>query len=194
MVVEHQDIKQINIQLLGSSQQSLQYLIQKYCDNKLNHQQSSQNCQFIEYEKTNICVENKNKQVYFWNDFGFDHVEDKNLKLRLKNVHGVIFLYDINNYQHYLETCQRFFRVQILEELLKQKFSKVIIGIQQNQSEQRQVSNKEAQDFSLSTGAKLYELFQFQQINFDESFNYLIQEILRISNIEQKQKNQSLQI
>ncbi|KAL4450798.1 hypothetical protein ABPG74_011640 [Tetrahymena malaccensis] len=189
MVKQYQDIQQINIQFLGGSQQSLQYLILKYCDDRLDNQ-NSLNSQFIEYAKTNIQVENKNKQVYFWNDFGFDNVEDKNLKLRFQNVHGIIFVYDINNYQHFIETSQRFYKVQQVEQLLNKRFSKIMIGIQQNKSDQRQVSKIEAQEFSDSTGAKFYELFQFQQINFDESFNYLIEEILRINKIEYKQENQ----
>ncbi|KAL4495056.1 hypothetical protein ABPG72_015756 [Tetrahymena utriculariae] len=187
MVKQQQEIQNINIQLLGSSQQSLQYLTLKYCDDRLN-QQNSLNCQFIEYINTHICV------VYFWNDFGFDNIEDKNLKLRFQNVHGVIFMYDINNYQHFVEISQRFFRVQRVEQLLNKKFSKILIGIQQNESEQRQVSKKEAQEFSDSTGAKIYELFQFQQNNFDESLDYLIEEILRINQIEYKQQNHNKQL
>ena len=175
-------IKVYKIVLLGDNYSGTTCLIRRYIYNEYDPNKYSHNTQFFEKK---IISENGNKlSIQFWDIFNQQRYYSFN-RIYINNSHGIIFTYDITNRASFENAIQRLNRIK---EDFKEILVFALVGLKSD-SFYGEVRVLEARKFAQDNDMLFYLTSAKKNIEVENCFNGIINEIIRKEEIENENKN-----
>lgn len=162
----------VKIMILGESKIGKTSFINRYTNNvfRLNYISTIG----IDFQIKNIEIEEKNIKLQIWDTAGQECFKSLT-KNYFRNSHGFIIGYDITD-RNSFEAIDDWIRQ--IKEFRDCKNNIVIIGTKSDLEDERVVSTEEGRQLAKEHYTQFYETTAKDNINVNETFNYISQEIL----------------
>ena len=175
--------KTFKIVLIGDNYIGTTSLIRRYIYNDYDPNKYSYTTQL--YDKT-IILENGKKFLFqFWDIYNPEIYSSFN-KLYIRNSHGIILTYDITKRRSFLNINYRLNRI-------KEDFQGILlfalVGLKADLYEDEEVREEEARKFAEDNNMLFYLTSAKENIDVENCFNGIINEIVRKDEIENENKN-----
>ena len=175
--------KRYKIVLLGDNYIGTTCLIRRYIYNEYDPNKYSYTTQL--YDKT-IILENVKKFLFqFWDIYNQESYYSLN-KLYIRNSHGIILTYDITKRRSFENINYRLNRI-------KEDFQGILlfalVGLKIDSFYDEEVREEEARKFAEDNNMLFYLTSAKENIDVENCFNGIINEIVRKDEIENENKN-----
>ena len=175
--------KTFKIVLIGDNYIGTTSLIRRYIYNDYDPNKYSYTTQL--YDKT-IILENGKKLLFqFWDIYNQERYYSIN-KLYIRNSHGIILTYDITKRRSFGNINYRLDRI-------KEDFQGILlfalVGLKADLYEEEEVREEEARKFAEDNNMLFYLTSAKENIDVENCFNGIINEIVRKDEIENENKN-----
>ena len=175
--------KTFKIVLIGDNYIGTSSLIRRYIYNEYDPNKYSYITQF--FNKT-IILENGKKLLFqFWDIYNQERYYSIN-KLYIRNSHGIILTYDITKRRSFENINYRLNRI-------KEDFQGILlfalVGLKADLYEEEEVREEEARKFVEDNNILFYLTSAKENIDVENCFNGIINEIIRKDEIENENKN-----
>ncbi|KAJ5075479.1 ras-related protein rab-13 [Anaeramoeba ignava] len=147
------------------------FLITRYCDGIYNSSYGS--TIGVEFKIKNIYIQNRTIKLQIWYPY-LDRFRQSRTFL-YRGTSGYMLCYDITD-EYSFEFLKDF--LDEIENNGNSAAIKYLIGTKCECENQRKISKQKAQDFADQFGLKFYEVSSKENINVDESFNQMANDIL----------------
>jgi len=177
--------KRYKIVLLGDNYIGTICLIRRYIYNEYD---PSKYCNHNEFFEKKIISENgKEVSIQFWDIYNPEIYSSFN-RFFLKNSHGIIITYDITKRSSFESI---YYRLNGVKQCLEEIILFALVGLKIDLYEKEEVSEEEARKFAEDNNMLFYLTSAKENINVENCFNGIINEIIRKDEIENKNKNKN---
>ena len=178
----------IKIGLLGNSSVGKSCLIRRYIEDK--YEDNFITTIGVDYYEKNVEVNNTIIKLIIQDTTGEERFRSIS-KNYYKNVDGIIFVFDVTNYDSFIDGI-RYWLNECDNEI--GEFKKILVGNKIDLCENmRAISKEKIEVFAESKQIKYYEVSAKKGINVDIIFKELIESILRDLPKKNENKNKKLQ-
>ena len=175
--------KTFKIVLIGDNYIGTTSLIRRYIYNDYDPNKYSYTTQL--YDKT-IILENGKKFLFqFWDIYNQESYYSLN-KLYIRNSHGIILTYDITKRRSFENINYRLDRIK---EDFQGIFLFALVGLKIDSFYDEEVREEEARKFAEDNNMLFYLTSAKENIDVENCFNGIINEIVRKDEIENENKN-----
>ena len=173
--------KMYKIVLLGDAYIGNTCLIRRYIYNEYDPDKYSYNTEF--FDKTIISENGNEISIQFWDIFNRESYYSLN-RIFINNSHGIILTYDSTKRRSFENAKQRIDRIK---EDFKEILVLALVGLKSDSF--YEVREEEARKFAQDNNMLFYLTSAKLNINVENCFNGIINEIIRKEEIENENKN-----
>lgn len=169
------DKQKISILLLGNSFVGKTSITKNFASGKFSY--NMMNTVGVDYTFKTLKINNKNYHLKIWDTAGqerFQHVS----RQFVRKAEGIIFVYDITNYQTFTDIIDCYKVCQ--DENNLDNIASILVGNKSDLEDDREVPYETAKTAADSLGFEYMEMSALNGENVEEGFTLLVKQILKI--------------
>ena len=169
------------IMLLGNNLVGKTSIINRFCENKFSDKNIT--AKGVDFKNKEVIRGNIKIRLQIW-DISGQEKSSSIMKSYYKCTHGILLVYDItdkNSFDSIIEWIN-----EIKKDVDLNKTGLVVVGNKCDVPEDRVVSDLMREDLEKNLNIRFFEISAKNNINIEESFNFLLEEIIEIVETEKK--------
>ena len=185
MSEDDENEERINIMALGNAEVGKTSFILKYTENTF--EEVYLGTIGIDYKIKFITIKDKQYKLFFYDTTGQEKYKSIALNI-IKNVHGIILMYDITNGSSY-DSLPNW--IQSIKEERGNNFPMILLGNKTDLQNKRVINKEEGEYFAKNNNIEFFETSCKDGININEAGLCLIHKIIEIKEKEGYENNSS---
>ena len=177
--------RRINIMILGNSKVGKTCFILRYTDNIF--QEVYLSTIGIDFKTKTETVNNKQYKIYLYDTTGQEKYKSIALNI-IKNAQGIILMYDITDRESF-ESIPEW--IKSIKDAKGSNFPMILLGNKLDKEDVRVIKEKEGKELADEYNIKFFETSNKTGINIQEAGMALVNEILKINNLENRESKLS---
>ena len=177
--------RRINIMILGNSKVGKTCFILRYTDNIF--QEVYLSTIGIDFKTKTETVNNKQYKIYLYDTTGQEKYKSIALNI-IKNAQGIILMYDITDRESF-ESIPEW--IKSIKDAKGSNFPMILLGNKLDKEDVRVIKEKEGKELADEYKIKFFETSNKTGINIQEAGMALVNEILKINNLENRESKLS---
>ena len=177
--------RRINIMILGNSKVGKTCFILRYTDNIF--QEVYLSTIGIDFKTKTETVNNKQYKIYLYDTTGQEKYKSIALNI-IKNAQGIILMYDITDRESF-ESIPEW--IKSIKDAKGSNFPMILLGNKLDKEDVRVIKEKEGKELADEYKIKFFETSNKTGINIQEAGLALVNEILKINNLENRESKLS---
>ena len=177
--------RRINIMILGNSKVGKTCFILRYTDNIF--QEVYLSTIGIDFKTKTETVNNKQYKIYLYDTTGQEKYKSIALNI-IKNAQGIILMYDITDRKSF-ESIPDW--IKSVKDAKGSNFPMILLGNKLDKEDVRVIKEKEGKELADEYKIKFFETSNKTGINIQETGKALVNEILKINNLENRESKLS---
>ena len=177
--------RRINIMILGNSKVGKTCFILRYTDNIF--QEVYLSTIGIDFKTKTETVNNKQYKIYLYDTTGQEKYKSIALNI-IKNAQGIILMYDITDRESF-ESIPEW--IKSIKDAKGSNFPMILLGNKLDKEDVRVIKEKEGKELADEYKIKFFETSNKTGINIQEAGMALVNEILKINNLENRENSMS---
>ena len=177
--------RRINLMILGNSKVGKTCFILRYTDNIF--QEVYLSTIGIDFKTKTETVNNKQYKIYLYDTTGQEKYKSIALNI-IKNAQGIILMYDITDRESFASIPDW---IKSVKEAKGNNFPMILLGNKLDEEDVRVIKEKEGKELADEYKIKFFETSNKTGINIQEAGMALVNEILKINNLENRESKLS---
>ena len=177
--------RRINLMILGNSKVGKTCFILRYTDNIF--QEVYLSTIGIDFKTKTETVNNKQYKIYLYDTTGQEKYKSIALNI-IKNAQGIILMYDITDRESF-ESIPEW--IKSIKDAKGNNFPMILLGNKLDKEDVRVIKEKEGKELADEYNIKFFETSNKTGINIQEAGMALVNEILKINNLENRESKLS---
>ena len=177
--------RRINLMILGNSKVGKTCFILRYTDNIF--QEVYLSTIGIDFKTKTETVNNKQYKIYLYDTTGQEKYKSIALNI-IKNAQGIILMYDITDRESF-ESIPEW--IKSIKDAKGSNFPMILLGNKLDKEDVRVIKEKEGKELADEYKIKFFETSNKTGINIQEAGMALVNEILKINNLENRESKLS---
>ena len=177
--------RRINLMILGNSKVGKTCFILRYTDNIF--QEVYLSTIGIDFKTKTEKVNNKQYKIYLYDTTGQEKYKSIALNI-IKNAQGIILMYDITDRESF-ESIPEW--IKSIKDAKGSNFPMILLGNKLDKEDVRVIKEKEGKELADEYKIKYFETSNKTGINIQEAGMALVNEILKINNLENRESKLS---
>ena len=177
--------RRINIMILGNSKVGKTCFILRYTDNIF--QEVYLSTIGIDFKTKTEKVNNKQYKIYLYDTTGQEKYKSIALNI-IKNAQGIILMYDITDRESF-ESIPEW--IKSIKDAKGSNFPMILLGNKLDKEDVRVIKEKEGKELADEYKIKFFETSNKTGTNIQEAGMALVNEILKINNLENRENSMS---
>ena len=177
--------RRINIMILGNSKVGKTCFILRYTDNIF--QEVYLSTIGIDFKTKTETVDNKQYKIYLYDTTGQEKYKSIALNI-IKNAQGIILMYDITDRESF-ESIPEW--IKSIKDAKGSNFPMILLGNKLDKEDVRVIKEKEGKELADEYKIKFFETSNKTGTNIQEAGMALVNEILKINNLENRESKLS---
>ena len=177
--------RRINIMILGNSKVGKTCFILRYTDNIF--QEVYLSTIGIDFKTKTETVNNKQYKIYLYDTTGQEKYKSIALNI-IKNAQGIILMYDITDRKSF-ESIPDW--IKSVKDAKGSNFPMILLGNKLDKEDVRVIKEKEGKELADEYKIKFFETSNKTGTNIQEAGKALVNEILKINNLENRESKLS---
>ena len=177
--------RRINIMILGNSKVGKTCFILRYTDNIF--QEVYLSTIGIDFKTKTETVNNKQYKIYLYDTTGQEKYKSIALNI-IKNAQGIILMYDITDRKSF-ESIPDW--IKSVKDAKGSNFPMILLGNKLDKEDVRVIKEKEGKELADEYKIKFFETSNKTGTNIQEAGMALVNEILKINNLENRENSMS---
>ena len=177
--------RRINLMILGNSKVGKTCFILRYTDNIF--QEVYLSTIGIDFKTKTETVNNKQYKIYLYDTTGQEKYKSIALNI-IKNAQGIILMYDITDRESF-ESIPEW--IKSIKDAKGSNFPMILLGNKLDKEDVRVIKEKEGKELADEYNIKFFETSNKTGINIQEAGMALVNEILKINNLENRESKLS---
>ena len=177
--------RRINLMILGNSKVGKTCFILRYTDNIF--QEVYLSTIGIDFKTKTETVNNKQYKIYLYDTTGQEKYKSIALNI-IKNAQGIILMYDITDRKSF-ESIPDW--IKSVKDAKGSNFPMILLGNKLDKEDVRVIKEKEGKELADEYKIKFFETSNKTGINIQEAGMALVNEILKINNLENRESKLS---
>jgi len=177
--------RRINLMILGNSKVGKTCFILRYTDNIF--QEVYLSTIGIDFKTKTETVNNKQYKIYLYDTTGQEKYKSIALNI-IKNAQGIILMYDITDRESF-ESIPEW--IKSIKDAKGNNFPMILLGNKLDKEDVRVIKEKEGKELADEYKIKFFETSNKTGINIQEAGMALVNEILKINNLENRESKLS---
>ena len=177
--------RRINLMILGNSKVGKTCFILRYTDNIF--QEVYLSTIGIDFKTKTETVNNKQYKIYLYDTTGQEKYKSIALNI-IKNAQGIILMYDITDRESF-ESIPEW--IKSIKDAKGSNFPMILLGNKLDKEDVRVIKEKEGKELADKYNIKFFETSNKTGINIQEAGMALVNEILKINNLENRESKLS---
>ena len=177
--------RRINIMILGNSKVGKTCFILRYTDNIF--QEVYLSTIGIDFKIKTETINNKQYKIYLYDTTGQEKYKSIALNI-IKNAQGIILMYDITDRESF-ESIPEW--IKSIKDAKGSNFPMILLGNKLDKEDVRVIKEKEGKELADEYNIKFFETSNKTGINIQEAGMALVNEILKINNLENRESKLS---
>ena len=177
--------RRINIMILGNSKVGKTCFILRYTDNIF--QEVYLSTIGIDFKTKTETVNNKQYKIYLYDTTGQEKYKSIALNI-IKNAQGIILMYDITDRESF-ESIPEW--IKSIKDAKGSNFPMILLGNKLDKEDVRVIKEKEGKELADEYNIKFFETSNKTGTNIQEAGMALVNEILKINNLENRESKLS---
>ena len=177
--------RRINLMILGNSKVGKTCFILRYTDNIF--QEVYLSTIGIDFKTKTEKVNNKQYKIYLYDTTGQEKYKSIALNI-IKNAQGIILMYDITDRESF-ESIPEW--IKSIKDAKGSNFPMILLGNKFDKEDVRVIKEKEGKELADEYKIKFFETSNKTGINIQEAGMALVNEILKINNLENRESKLS---
>ena len=177
--------RRINLMILGNSKVGKTCFILRYTDNIF--QEVYLSTIGIDFKTKTETVNNKQYKIYLYDTTGQEKYKSIALNI-IKNAQGIILMYDITDRKSF-ESIPDW--IKSVKDAKGSNFPMILLGNKLDKEDVRVIKEKEGKELADEYKIKFFETSNKTGINIQEAGMALVNEILKINNLENRENSMS---
>ena len=177
--------RRINIMILGNSKVGKTCFILRYTDNIF--QEVYLSTIGIDFKTKTETVNNKQYKIYLYDTTGQEKYKSIALNI-IKNAQGIILMYDITDRESF-ESIPEW--IKSIKDAKGSNFPMILLGNKLDKEDVRVIKEKEGKELADEYNINFFETSNKTGINIQEAGMALVNEILKINNLENRESKLS---
>ena len=177
--------RRINIMILGNSKVGKTCFILRYTDNIF--QEVYLSTIGIDFKTKTETVNNKQYKIYLYDTTGQEKYKSIALNI-IKNAQGIILMYDITDRESF-ESIPEW--IKSIKDAKGSNFPMILLGNKLDKEDVRVIKEKEGKELADEYKIKFFETSNKTGTNIQEAGMALVNEILKINNLENRENSMS---
>ena len=177
--------RRINLMILGNSKVGKTCFILRYTDNIF--QEVYLSTIGIDFKTKTEKVNNKQYKIYLYDTTGQEKYKSIALNI-IKNAQGIILMYDITDRESF-ESIPEW--IKSIKDAKGSNFPMILLGNKLDKEDVRVIKEKEGKELADEYKIKFFETSNKTGINIQEAGMALVNEILKINNLENRESKLS---
>ena len=177
--------RRINIMILGNSKVGKTCFILRYTDNIF--QEVYLSTIGIDFKTKTETVNNKQYKIYLYDTTGQEKYKSIALNI-IKNAQGIILMYDITDRKSF-ESIPDW--IKSVKDAKGSNFPMILLGNKLDKEDVRVIKEKEGKELADEYNIKFFETSNKTGTNIQEAGMALVNEILKINNLENRESKLS---
>ena len=177
--------RRINLMILGNSKVGKTCFILRYTDNIF--QEVYLSTIGIDFKTKTETVNNKQYKIYLYDTTGQEKYKSIALNI-IKNAQGIILMYDITDRESF-ESIPDW--IKSIKDAKGNNFPMILLGNKLDKEDVRVIKEKEGKELADEYKIKFFETSNKTGINIQEAGMALVNEILKINNLENRESKLS---
>ena len=177
--------RRINLMILGNSKVGKTCFILRYTDNIF--QEVYLSTIGIDFKTKTETVNNKQYKIYLYDTTGQEKYKSIALNI-IKNAQGIILMYDITDRESF-ESIPEW--IKSIKDAKGSNFPMILLGNKLDKEDVRVIKEKEGKELADEYNIKFFETSNKTGINIQEAGMALVNEILKINNLENRENSMS---
>ena len=173
--------RRINIMILGNSKVGKTCFILRYTDNIF--QEVYLSTIGIDFKTKTETVNNKQYKIYLYDTTGQEKYKSIALNI-IKNAQGIILMYDITDRESF-ESIPEW--IKSIKDAKGSNFPMILLGNKLDKEDVRVIKEKEGKELADEYKIKFFETSNKTGTNIQEAGMALVNEILKINNLENRE-------
>ena len=177
--------RRINLMILGNSKVGKTCFILRYTDNIF--QEVYLSTIGIDFKTKTEKVNNKQYKIYLYDTTGQEKYKSIALNI-IKNAQGIILMYDITDRESF-ESIPEW--IKSIKDAKGSNFPMILLGNKLDKEDVRVIKEKEGKELADEYNIKFFETSNKTGTNIQEAGMALVNEILKINNLENRESKLS---
>ena len=177
--------RRINLMILGNSKVGKTCFILRYTDNIF--QEVYLSTIGIDFKTKTETVNNKQYKIYLYDTTGQEKYKSIALNI-IKNAQGIILMYDITDRESF-ESIPEW--IKSIKEAKGSNFPMILLGNKLDKEDVRVIKEEEGKELADEYKIKFFETSNKTGTNIQEAGMALVNEILKINNLENRENSMS---
>ena len=177
--------RRINLMILGNSKVGKTCFILRYTDNIF--QEVYLSTIGIDFKTKTETVNNKQYKIYLYDTTGQEKYKSIALNI-IKNAQGIILMYDITDRESF-ESIPEW--IKSIKDAKGSNFPMILLGNKLDKEDVRVIKEKEGKELADEYKIKFFETSNKTGTNIQEAGMALVNEILKINNLENRESKLS---
>ena len=177
--------RRINLMILGNSKVGKTCFILRYTDNIF--QEVYLSTIGIDFKTKTETVNNKQYKIYLYDTTGQEKYKSIALNI-IKNAQGIILMYDITDRESF-ESIPEW--IKSIKDAKGSNFPMILLGNKLDKEDVRVIKEKEGKELADEYNIKFFETSNKTGTNIQEAGMALVNEILKINNLENRESKLS---
>ena len=177
--------RRINLMILGNSKVGKTCFILRYTDNIF--QEVYLSTIGIDFKTKTETVNNKQYKIYLYDTTGQEKYKSIALNI-IKNAQGIILMYDITDRESF-ESIPEW--IKSIKDAKGSNFPMILLGNKLDKEDVRVIKEKEGKELADEYNIKFFETSNKTGTNIQEAGLALVNEILKINNLENRENTMS---
>ena len=177
--------RRINLMILGNSKVGKTCFILRYTDNIF--QEVYLSTIGIDFKTKTETVNNKQYKIYLYDTTGQEKYKSIALNI-IKNAQGIILMYDITDRKSF-ESIPEW--IKSVKDAKGSNFPMILLGNKLDKEDVRVIKEKEGKELADEYKIKFFETSNKTGTNIQEAGMALVNEILKINNLENRENSMS---
>ena len=177
--------RRINLMILGNSKVGKTCFILRYTDNIF--QEVYLSTIGIDFKTKTETVNNKQYKIYLYDTTGQEKYKSIALNI-IRNAQGIILMYDITDRESF-ESIPEW--IKSIKDAKGSNFPMILLGNKLDKEDVRVIKEKEGKELADEYKIKFFETSNKTGINIQEAGMALVNEILKINNLENRESKLS---
>ena len=177
--------RRINIMILGNSKVGKTCFILRYTDNIF--QEVYLSTIGIDFKTKTETVNNKQYKIYLYDTTGQEKYKSIALNI-IKNAQGIILMYDITDRESF-ESIPEW--IKSIKDAKGSNFPMILLGNKLDKEDVRVIKEEEGKELADEYNINFFETSNKTGINIQEAGMALVNEILKINNLENRESKLS---
>ena len=182
---ENENEERINIMTLGNTEVGKSCFILRYTDNIF--QEVYLSTIGIDFKTKTETVNNKQYKIYLYDTTGQEKYKSIALNI-IKNAQGIILMYDITDRKSF-ESIPDW--IKSVKDAKGSNFPMILLGNKLDKEDVRVIKEKEGKELADEYKIKFFETSNKTGTNIQEAGMALVNEILKINNLENRENSMS---